>query len=223
MTLEHSKFEVVEVTSAKSYRETLLDSEKSPDAVLQEEIEYEETEEGNQLEQQIPEVSNDVVVETERQKPSKKRASITKKRPKCRICLKTFVAPHTLRRHHEAIHLKIKRYECDNCGKRVFAKQELIPHMRTHSRVLLSVGIYGRSHQLLCHICPKSFTREMSLKNHSSKFLKNERMYFNNDKYLFSRCSPIFVRLRKSLRSLIVFRCIREIVTKIKFNVKWFN
>ncbi|CAG9324462.1 unnamed protein product [Blepharisma stoltei] len=48
-------------------------------------------------------------------------------------CDKSFNSKYNLKRHINALHLGIKRFECNMCGKKLVSKQNLSEHLYTHT------------------------------------------------------------------------------------------
>lgn len=82
----------------------------------------------------------------------------TYKRAPCGLC-GNFYYKDQLQRHIDKVHHKVKRYFCDICGFGAFLKCNLSTHMSKH---------VAREHreQIPCTLCPSTFTRFESLRNH---------------------------------------------------------
>ncbi|CAG9333672.1 unnamed protein product [Blepharisma stoltei] len=87
-------------------------------------------------------------------------------------CDKSFNSKYNLKRHINALHLGIKRFECSLCGKKLVSKQNLTEHLFTHTGVkpfeckVPGCGkVYRQSSQLSYH---KS-RAHASLKNKDGK------------------------------------------------------
>lgn len=81
----------------------------------------------------------------------------------CSVCGRGFIGKALLATHEE-IHLDIKRYECEYCGKKFNVKRYLDVHRQLNHRKEL----FGIETLYKCDICGKTFTFEKSLKRHKS-------------------------------------------------------
>ncbi|CRL06415.1 CLUMA_CG019612, isoform A [Clunio marinus] len=88
----------------------------------------------------------------------RKTSKIQYKRALCGIC-SNYYYKDQLQRHIDKVHYKIKRFWCDICGFGAFLKCNLSTHMAKH---------IAKEHRELicCSLCPSTFTRNESLKNH---------------------------------------------------------
>lgn len=71
-------------------------------------------------------------------------------------CGKCYNTKFNLKRHIEITHLKIKKYQCQECDKLFVSNQNLSEHMHTHSG----------ARPFLCKICPKNFRQASQLSLH---------------------------------------------------------
>ena len=83
---------------------------------------------------------------------------------KCTVCPVKFEHPWKIVRHVENIHLKVKKFSCDICGKSYQTKEKLQHHLMTHS------GEKPYS----CDYCGKGFIRNDKLKDHKRTLHKEE-------------------------------------------------
>lgn len=74
----------------------------------------------------------------------------------CNICGKQLATRHSARSHIEMIHLKIKNYTCDDCGKEFYLKKDFNDHRRLHTAET----------PYECTICTKKFRTASMLNDH---------------------------------------------------------
>lgn len=109
------------------------------------------------------------------QNPEKWAETLAKQKEKilCEICSKSFNR-NSLKKHQDSVHKKIKRFECDLCGKQIYKRVRIslfssLPlkfsfqfqhvlqeHLLTH----LNRKIFN------CHLCSNSFKSKLRLGNH---------------------------------------------------------
>lgn len=80
------------------------------------------------------------------------------KRALCGLCGNSYYKDQ-LQRHIDKVHYKVKRFFCDLCEFGSFLKCNMQTHMGKH------IAKEFRE-QILCSLCPATFTRHESLKNH---------------------------------------------------------
>uniref|UniRef100_A0A0K2URD2 Zinc finger protein 845like [Acyrthosiphon pisum] n=1 Tax=Lepeophtheirus salmonis TaxID=72036 RepID=A0A0K2URD2_LEPSM len=86
----------------------------------------------------------------------------------CSICFKVFSTKNKMLIHHKAVHLRIKAYTCDICGKSYSRVDSLKDHVAsTHS---LDVPSF------LCKYCGKTFKRRATRFRHE-RFHRNDRRH----------------------------------------------
>lgn len=86
----------------------------------------------------------------------------------CVYCGKTFKRIDRLR-IHENIHIAVKKYECDICGKSYFAKREIQKHMPKH--------LIERTFTFKCDQCSMKFVSNLKLTNHL-RFVHFKKVFF---------------------------------------------
>ncbi|CAH0555901.1 unnamed protein product [Brassicogethes aeneus] len=82
----------------------------------------------------------------------------------CDTCNKRFNSKSDLKRHVVIIHLNIKKYKCQHCGKGFSRKFYLRDHERTHT-----------GERLYSSCCAKEFTSYYSLYHHEKKHKYNKK------------------------------------------------
>lgn len=81
----------------------------------------------------------------------------------CSSCPKKCRTISMMMIHHKRVHLKERKFQCDNCSKSFFKKADLEKHMSLHTKVF--------KHK--CQVCKARFTRADNLRFH----LKNTHRY----------------------------------------------
>ncbi|XP_031630017.1 zinc finger protein 761-like [Contarinia nasturtii] len=84
----------------------------------------------------------------------------------CNICEKQLASRNSARSHIEMIHLKVKNYACEKCGKEFYLKKDYIDHKRLHTAET----------PYECAICERKF-RTASMLNEHRKSHSNNRPY----------------------------------------------
>ncbi|CAH1263958.1 ZNF91 [Branchiostoma lanceolatum] len=74
----------------------------------------------------------------------------------CEICGRRFPGQRQMERHRDQVHMNVRKFKCDVCGKDFKRKAELIIHMSVHT------GVYSH----LCMYCGKAFKVQACLKQH---------------------------------------------------------
>ena len=74
------------------------------------------------------------------------------------FCCKEFNNKYNLKRHINAVHLKIKDFQCEECGKKLVSKVAFKEHSYSHLRVKPLKCPYPN--------CPLSFSRSSLLCSH---------------------------------------------------------
>ncbi|KAG5683960.1 hypothetical protein PVAND_013215 [Polypedilum vanderplanki] len=140
----------------------------------------------------------------------------------CSECGINFKRLSCLKRHFNIIHLKIKRYQCDNCSYRCYKKESIRKHMSTHLpqdernffkchrcpektfSSIYSLKLHEKNFHKLnqkkfhCTYqnCERSFSREISLKEHI-KFVHLKCRPINCDQCELSFASNNHLRRHK--------------------------
>lgn len=96
----------------------------------------------------------------------------------CAVCKKTFIAKSRLDYHVRRVHLKERKFVCQDCGFKAFNGDHLKRHMVKHSD----------NRPFECDICKKSFQRKRTLDFH-------KRIHTNDKRYVCRICSRAFVQL----------------------------
>merc|ERR1712242_357100 len=78
----------------------------------------------------------------------------------CDVCEKYFVEAN-LQRHREAVHLKLRPYECTKCDKKFTDATPLRYHMKLHDA--------GDTRNYECDICKKTYKTEHMLTAHKQR------------------------------------------------------
>ena len=103
---------------------------------------------------------------------------------KCTYCGKSSYKKN-LKRHVNAVHLKIKLHECDQCEKSFAHKHGLKRHQACRHDVKIHQEI--KAHK--CQCCNKSFSRKESLSCHVKRVHRNIKPL---KKFLCSECEAPF-------------------------------
>ena len=116
-----------------------------------------------------------------------KRSSMKKhsKQFKCTYCGKSSNDKKGLQRHVNAVHLKIKPHECDQCEKSFAHKADLKRHQACRHDVKIHQEI--KAHK--CQRCNKSFSKKESLSCHVKRVHLNMKPL---KKFLCSECEAPF-------------------------------
>ena len=116
-----------------------------------------------------------------------KRSSMKKhsKQFKCTYCGKSSTAKKNLKRHVNAVHLKIKPHECDQCEKSFAHKAGLKRHQACRHDVKIHQEI--KAHK--CQRCNKSFSKKETLSCHVKRVHMNMKPL---KKFLCSECEAPF-------------------------------
>ena len=86
----------------------------------------------------------------------------------CEKCPKTFRKYHLYKVHNNVVHLKIKAFKCNACGKAFGARDTLVKHVkRIHG--LESIHAYHLDKIEKCNVCDKVFENESALNQHSNE------------------------------------------------------
>eukprot|EP00835_Amoeboradix_gromovi_P005620 NODE_546_length_6859_cov_0.302071.p2 type:complete len:242 gc:universal NODE_546_length_6859_cov_0.302071:5078-4353(-) len=78
-------------------------------------------------------------------------------------CLKKFASQYNLTSHVDAIHFRLKKYQCNKCSKSFGFKSALIRHEKLHVRNL----------EIKCPLCLASFDKLVNLSTHMSRYHGN--------------------------------------------------
>ncbi len=105
---------------------------------------------------------------------------LEKKRHKCSDCGKAFVKPFLLKRHVEAVHLKLKSHQCEFCDKSYSQIRDLSFHRsRVHPEEALANGeelkIKQRNYE--CNLCSKKFDTPARRQRHVTQVHWGVRAY----------------------------------------------
>ena len=101
----------------------------------------------------------------------------------CKVCNRHFSSPSVLKRHHKAIHLGLKEFQCHVCSAQLSTKHYLQEHLKLHSDERSEVCKFcGKTFQMtgnlrqhlkthmrksqICYVCGKGFTRKCHLLIH---------------------------------------------------------
>lgn len=104
--------------------------------------------------------------------------SHTNERPyQCPSCNKSYKDAGTLKRHVDRNHLqnRERKFICENCGKRFYAKRDIQVHMRVHT---------GET-PYSCPICPAHFTQ-------MSAMLRHKRRHTDKKSHMCATCGKPF-------------------------------
>lgn len=93
----------------------------------------------------------------------------------CLKCHRTFKRKSDLLRHH-SVHISVKQYQCQGCGKLFSRKDTLANHIKTtcwasaitvqDSNVNPLSPKEGSVNKHICILCPRNFARPAELKRH---------------------------------------------------------
>lgn len=76
-------------------------------------------------------------------------------------CDQSFVRRHVMKRHVKTVHLKIREFACESCG-RFFADSS--------TREVHRSAVHEKKRPWSCDLCPSSFTQSSSLGKHKRRF-----------------------------------------------------
>ena len=114
--------------------------------------------------------------ETKRQSISKRRNKKTDGEYACDKCEYTCVIKNVLRIHNEAVHLKVKNYECSACSHRSYSKLSVKAHVKSiHNDETCRIIKIG------CSLCE-------SKQSHEVCESKSKRLWKTNGKYGCDNC-----------------------------------
>ncbi|TRY71496.1 hypothetical protein TCAL_12610 [Tigriopus californicus] len=137
----------------------------------------------------ITEIINDLVMEMLPQRETQE----------CNICGKTLYDKHSLKKHVDAVHFNIKRFQCQVCQRRFSVKNDLKNHViavheraKNHTCDICGVGVGNRnnlrihklthepkSRTIRCIHCEKQFRHMSTYRKHISRvheFLPEKRL-----------------------------------------------
>ena len=137
---------------------------------------------------------------------------------KCNVCQKGFAKNYKLKRHFDAVHLKIKSFQCGTCNKSFGQKTDLISHIHNIHSNQMDIGkpneckscesAFRKSEYLIQHIkrvhsddkphtcdkCDKDFAEKVHLNEH----IKN--VHHSENKKLCHKCNKLFSSRKKLVR-----------------------
>ena len=100
--------------------------------------------------------------ENERRNKSRLEREATQKFP-CEICQQTFTKRSSVKTHIDTVHLKLKPYKCEDCGKEFLQASHLNFHSDMHNNI-----------RFKCTFCKKDFSRRHVLNQHVKKHTENK-------------------------------------------------
>ena len=77
----------------------------------------------------------------------------------CKMCHASFTTMSSLRRHHNSVHMQVKMFECNACGKRFTQKENYTDHTNSHRNI--------KAHK--CNFCGAAYTYRSMLRHHIIK------------------------------------------------------
>ncbi|CRK86714.1 CLUMA_CG000547, isoform A [Clunio marinus] len=102
----------------------------------------------------------------------------------CEVCEK-MLRKDALKPHMNRVHLKIKPYECDICGKK-FCRTSLSRHVKTH------IVWEHRPKDFQCYICETSFFDDKVLQKHIINVHESRKNLKNSSKIDCKTCGKVF-------------------------------
>ena len=115
-----------------------------------------------------------------------------KVKTQCITC-KEFVSYGTLKRHQDAIHLKLQNFKCNKCNKEFSSKRYFIRHNKTKRHMQVDEQeqeqVYGNENELLkesnkskyekhkCELCDKKFATNWKLQRHITGLHKKSKIF----------------------------------------------
>ena len=90
----------------------------------------------------------------------------------CKLCIKKFTQPGTLKRHIRHVHEDLKSKKCDYCDINFSQSQNLNDHIHT---------VHEGKKDYKCKLCTKLFTTTWSLKMHAQNIHEDQKQIFACD------------------------------------------
>lgn len=87
-----------------------------------------------------------------------------KKPVRCTLCKKTYCDLGSLRRHTNAVHRKVPKYECEYCGEKFCWKGKLRGHIET---------VHAGAKPFRCKMCPARFAKKSNIRYHELHCCEN--------------------------------------------------